>query len=207
MELNVFPEKGFGSNAYLLISNGVGLLIDTGGHEEMILSFLKEKDIKLKTIIYTHGHVDHILGTSLLKEETGASLMIHREDGPMLTDSKKNLSFYLSGMGGDVEGPPADHLLEDGERQELEEIELKVLHTPGHTPGGIALLGDGILFSGDTLFAQGVGRTDFPGGSMETLMDSIKSKILTLDDSTCVYSGHGPESTVGRIKQENPFIL
>lgn len=206
MELKVFPEIGFGSNAYLLIVEQEALLIDPGGHEKDILRFLEERELRLQSIVFTHGHVDHILGSARLKEETEATLMIHSEDGPMLTDSKKNLSFFLSGMGGRLEGPPADHLLKEGEEIALSSIELKVLHTPGHTPGCIGLLGEGILFSGDTLFAQGVGRTDFPGGSMKSLMKSIKEKFLILDDETVVYSGHGPESTIARIKLENPFI-
>lgn len=206
MELKVFPEIGFGSNAYLLIVEKEALLIDPGGHEKKILQFLKENSIRLDSILFTHGHVDHILGSALLKEETGALLKIHRDDEAMLTDSKKNLSFFLSSMGGYLEGPPADQLLKEGEEITLHSIELKVLHTPGHTPGCIGLLGDGILFSGDTLFAQGVGRTDFPGGSMEDLISSIKEKFLTLEDLTRVYPGHGPDSTIRRIKQENPFI-
>lgn len=206
MNLITFPEAGFGSNAYLLTSSQEGLLIDPGGHEREIMKVLAEEEIQLRYIVNTHGHVDHILGNGPLKEETDALLLIHREDASMLTDSQKNLSFFLAATGGNLTGPAADNLLEGGDELILNDLQLTVLHTPGHTPGGISLFSQGVLFSGDTLFAQGVGRTDFPGGSMDTLMRSIQEQIMTLGEDTLVYPGHGPHSTIARIRRENPFI-
>lgn len=205
MKLTVFPERGFGSNAYLITSGKIGLIIDPGGHEKEILKSLSQQEVSLRYIVNTHGHVDHIMGNQLLKEKTDASLFIHQEDAPMLTDSQKNLSFFLENTGGSLTGPAADSLLEAGDTITLDNYTLTVLHTPGHTPGGISLLGEEILFSGDTIFAQGVGRTDFPGGSMERLKASIQ-ELLTLEEGILVYPGHGPYTTIGRLKKENPFL-
>ncbi len=209
MEIKRFPESGFGCNSYLLCEEEGDkcLLIDPGNSGEEILSYLKRKQLELEYIIDTHGHVDHILHNGQIKEATGALLLIHEQDAPMLIDSSKNLSMYMAAMGGKVEGPPADQLLQEGELLQLGQLSLKVIHTPGHTPGGISILvEDSHLFSGDTVFAQGVGRTDFPGGSMTKLMDSIRERLLVLPEEITVYPGHGPQATIGEIRQGNPMV-
>ncbi|MBI5789201.1 MAG: MBL fold metallo-hydrolase [Candidatus Schekmanbacteria bacterium] len=192
-------------NTYILIceKSGLGAIIDPGGSEREILQLIQQKQAKLKYIINTHGHPDHILGNNYLKTQTNAQILIHREDAFMLEDTASELLSYFQESYVPV---PADKLLQDGEDIHLGEISLKVLHTPGHTPGGICLLTASRLFSGDTLFAGGIGRTDFPGGSYQTLIASIESKLFTLEPDLQVLPGHGPSSTIGTEKSGNPFF-
>ncbi|MFQ6094376.1 MAG: MBL fold metallo-hydrolase [bacterium] len=180
-----------------------GAIIDPGGSPDRILAVVEKLEMKPKYIINTHGHADHIEANGEVKEATGTQILIHSSDGPMLTDPEKNLSVYF---GPAVVSPPPDRFVTEGEVIEIGRIELKVLHTPGHSPGGISLLGDGCVFTGDALFAGSIGRTDFPGASYNQLIESIRTKLLTLDDPLRLYSGHGPESTIGWEKDHNPFL-
>ncbi|GAV21734.1 MBL fold metallo-hydrolase [Carboxydothermus pertinax] len=177
--------------------------IDPGGDGDKLLKFIEQNGLKLKYIVLTHGHGDHIAAVDEVRKNTGAKVLIHPKDAPMLTDPNKNLSRFL---GGAVKLAPADQEVVDGDEIIFGEEKLKVLHTPGHTLGSISLYGDGILFSGDTLFFGSVGRVDFPGGSWEKLLKSIREKIFTLPDSIRVLPGHGPETTVGYEKKHNPFL-
>jgi hydroxyacylglutathione hydrolase len=170
---------------------------------QTILDIIWQHGLSVKYIINTHGHIDHIAGNQALLKETGAKLCIHADDADMLTSVRLNGS-ELFGM--DLVSPPPDRLLSDGDVIMLGRLEMKVLHTPGHTPGGISLLIDGTLFSGDTLFAGSVGRTDLPGGSETEIIRSIKSKLLILPDETKVRPGHGPRTTIGAEREENPFL-
>jgi glyoxylase-like metal-dependent hydrolase (beta-lactamase superfamily II) len=179
------------------------IIIDPGGGAREILKFVEKNNLKIKYIVNTHGHLDHTYDNRKIKEATGAPLLIHKLDAEMLTSPAKNFSLV---MGIIFKSPPADKLLNEGDIIEFGNISLKVLNTPGHTPGGISLFTDKVVFVGDTLFTGSVGRTDLPGGSMEELLKGIKEKLLILPDDTIVHPGHGPSTTIGRERNSNPFI-
>ncbi|MBL7170536.1 MAG: MBL fold metallo-hydrolase [Candidatus Omnitrophica bacterium] len=179
-------------------------VIDPGGDLEKILGVIKKKNARVKFIINTHGHPDHTGADSKIKQETGAPLYIHKADATLTTGIFNQLA-RLTGINGSSFKP--DHFLEDGDTLSLGDISLKVLHTPGHTRGGICLFFDNVLFCGDTLFAGSIGRTDLPGGSLPTLLKSIKEKLFSLPDDVVVYPGHGPQTTLGEEKRSNPFLF
>ena len=194
------------TNCYLIACKRTkkAAVIDPGGEDTtLILDILKENSFNLEYIINTHGHIDHIAGNNLLKAKTEALLLIHRLDADMLVDANKNFSSF---MGKEICSPPADKLLEEGDEISLGTLNLIVIHTPGHTPGGISLVLNNIVFTGDTLFAGGIGRTDLPGGSYQDLIKSIKEKLLILGDDKIIYPGHGPDSTIGKERRTNPYI-
>ncbi|MCL4516408.1 MAG: MBL fold metallo-hydrolase [Firmicutes bacterium] len=197
-----------GANCYLIgcEETRAAAVIDPGGEPSEVLAEIKRLGLTLRCVINTHGHVDHIAGNRAVKEATGAEILIHAADAPMLTNSRLNLSSFLEDEAGLLAGPPADRELLDDEVIEVGHLSIQVRHTPGHTPGGICLLAGDALFSGDTLFAESIGRTDFPGGSAETLIRSIQQKLLVLPDETPVYPGHGPMTTIGDEKALNPFL-
>lgn len=178
-------------------------VIDPGGSPELILSVLYGLTARVRYIINTHGHVDHIAANRQIKRRTGAEICIHHADGEMLIDARKNFSDFLAVP---VTSPPADRLLQGGEVIPVGEFELKVIHTPGHSPGGISLVSDGLVFTGDTLFAGSIGRWDFAGASYNLLLSSVRNKLLVLKEDMIVYPGHGPVSTIGAEKKENPFF-
>lgn len=181
-----------------------GAVIDPGAEGEKILAAAREADLKIKYIINTHGHLDHISANGTIKKATGAEVLIHSADASCLTDPKRNLSVMA---GASITSPAADRLLEEGSIIKIgKTITLEVIHTPGHTLGGICLKGENEVFTGDTLFAGSIGRTDFPGGSYRDLIDAVRKKLFTLDESLKVYPGHGPSSTIGTEKAENPFF-
>lgn len=179
------------------------VIIDPGGSPELILSVLYGLTARVRYIINTHGHMDHITANRQIKRRTGAEICIHRADSEMLIDSRKNFSDL---MVTPVTSPPADRLLNDGDVINVGELKLKVIHTPGHSPGGISLVSDGLIFTGDTLFAGSIGRWDFPGASYNLLLASVRNKLLVLDEDMIVYPGHGPASNIGTEKKENPFF-
>ncbi len=193
------------ANCYILgcETTKEAVVIDPGDDADRILMALAKSELKVKYLINTHGHFDHVGANKRMKEATGAQIAIHPGDEPMLGElSKSAMMFGLSAENS----PPADVLLNDGDEISFGEITLKVIHTPGHSKGGICLYTKETLFAGDTLFAGSIGRTDLPGGDYDTLISSIKNKLLKLDDQTLVYTGHGPETTIGKEKQINPFL-
>ena len=182
------------------------LIIDTGLDSGDLLTFLRQHRLQPTAVILTHGHADHIAGLAALRQQyPGVRVYIHRLDVDLLADPQANLSAFA---GTPFTAEPADIVLEDGDTVEEAGVVLKVLHTPGHTPGGICLYAEreGLVFAGDTLFADGVGRTDFPGGSMEQLVESIRTRLFTLPAETTVYPGHAMRTTIGHEKAHNPFL-
>lgn len=184
-----------------------GLLIDPAGDEEHILETAQALGLTIDAVVNTHGHPDHSCGNRKIKEKTGAKLYMHAQDD-RLFNSPEGESMAM--QMGFAPSPPADVSLQDGDTIPFGHNELAVLHTPGHSPGGICLYTDKNLFTGDTLFVEAVGRTDLPGGSLETLLKSIKEKILCLPDDTIIWPGHdygrSPTSTVAQEKKQNPYI-
>ncbi len=178
-------------------------VIDPGGEADRILLEIARKELTLKYIINTHGHFDHVGANKEIKKVTNAPILIHRIDAPMLA----RLADSAASWGLSAENSPApDQMLEDGDTIDVGTITLKVLHTPGHTQGGISLYTDNCVFVGDTLFAGSVGRTDFPGGDAGTLRNSIHTKLFTLEDTVTVYPGHMGTTTIGEERRNNPFV-
>ncbi|HLO26562.1 MAG TPA: MBL fold metallo-hydrolase [Geobacteraceae bacterium] len=184
---------------------GEGIVVDPGGDAGNVLAAVKAHGLTISYVINTHGHFDHVGGNRQVLAATGAQLLIHRDDAPFLSRAADVATMY--GLATE-NSPPADRFLEDGMVIRFGECGLKVLHTPGHTPGGCCLYleGEGKVITGDTLFAEGVGRTDFPGSSHEALMEGIRTKLMTLPDATVAYPGHGPSTTIGHEKRYNPYL-
>ncbi|MFP4194323.1 MAG: MBL fold metallo-hydrolase [Desulfosalsimonas sp.] len=178
-------------------------VIDPGDDADRILMKLSEDNLTLKYIINTHGHFDHVGGNAALKKASGAEILIHKADEPMLAElGRTAASFGLPAENS----PPPDRTIDEGDEISFGDITLKVLHTPGHSPGGVSLHTDKMVFVGDALFAGSIGRTDLPGGDYNTLISNIKTKLLVMDDNTKVYTGHGPATTIGQEKRSNPFL-
>jgi len=192
----------FASNCYIVgsESNKEGMIIDPGAGTKQILSNISDLGLKIRLLVLTHGHMDHVGAVKGVKEATGAELAIHADDTRFLRRLSLNTLYSLSVP------PEPERLLGDGDSIDIGDLHFTVLHTPGHSPGGICLLGNGVLFSGDTLFNAGVGRADFPGASHSQLMNSINTKLMVLPDDTVVYPGHGPHTTIGAERRNNPFL-
>jgi glyoxylase-like metal-dependent hydrolase (beta-lactamase superfamily II) len=179
------------------------VVIDPGDEADKILMALAESQLTVKYIINTHGHFDHVGANKKLKEVTGAEILIHAADSDML----EQISIASRAFGMSVEdSPPADRTIDEGDKITFGDITLNVIHTPGHSLGGISLSTDGVVFVGDSLFYGSIGRTDFPGGDYNTLISSIKNKLFPLGDDVVVYTGHGPETSIGQEKRMNPFL-
>ena len=182
------------------------LIVDAGLGANKLIEFLQENQLNPVAVVLTHGHIDHIEGVAALRAEfPEIKVYIHILDAEMLNEPFSNLS-AMTGAHFSIE--PADFLLEDESVIEEAGIKLTVLHTPGHTPGGICLYSkdDGIVFTDDTLFAESIGRTDFPNGDTQQLLKSIREKLFVLPDETKVYSGHGPSTSIAHEKKYNPFL-
>lgn len=192
------------TNCYILTSKGEAIIVDPGDEAARILHYTNDLKAKLKTIVATHTHFDHVLGVTELKTQTGAHFLIHKDDLEILEAMQERVRMFF---GLKVPAPPkVDSFLKEGAGLEFGNETLKVLHTPGHSPGSVSLVGDGYVLTGDALFNQSIGRTDLPGGDFDTLINSIKSKLFALSDDTMVYPGHGSETSIGDERLANPFV-
>ena len=198
--LEALPVGPVLANCYILgcANTKKAVVIDPGAEAEMIKERISALGLKPMCVINTHGHADHIGANSKM----GLPILIHAADAQYLMNPIKNVSGL---MGAPVSSPPASRLLEDGDTIEVGELTLEVIHTPGHTPGSICLKCEEIIFTGDTLFAEGFGRTDLPGGVEYKLIKSVRERLFTLPDGTKVYPGHGPATTIGHEKAHNPL--
>lgn len=205
MKIIQMEVGNLGTNCYIIWCENTkkSAVIDPGGDPARILAAIQKEGLSVEAIINTHGHADHVMANTKIQEATGAPLWIHAADAEMLGSGSRNLSAFL---GGAISCGTADRKLKDGDVLQIGDFSLQVLHTPGHTPGGICLLAGKSVFVGDTLFAESIGRTDFPGGSYSQLIQSIKDKLLVLSDDVKVYPGHGPSTTIGWERRQNPFI-
>lgn len=200
MKIERIPMRNFGANCYLLEEDGIAAVIDPGEVNDDLLSRIK--GLELRYILLTHGHFDHILGVAELKKETGAKVCIHPDDAPMLQD--ENLSLSARNVPGLQVPVTADVFLYDGEILDFP-MPIEVLHTPGHTKGSVCFKIDHILFTGDTLFCRTVGRTDFPGGSMEELIRSV-DRLQALPGDYTLYPGHNRATTMEAERKHNRYI-
>ncbi len=189
------------TNCYLVYTSDTrkGMLIDPAWHDELIEKYIADNKLDMLYILNTHGHADHIMGNASF----GLPVLIHELDEEYLRNSVMNLAVNFDEK---FKPTKAEKVFKGDETLFLGDLELAIIHTPGHTPGGISVLYDNILFSGDTLFYEGIGRTDI-GGSQEVILKSIKEKLMVLPDPTIVYPGHGPETTIGHERKNNPFLI
>ncbi len=179
------------------------IVIDPGDEPDRVIEFVKNNNLQVDSVICTHTHFDHVGAVGDIKKSTGAKILIHREEIEIYNSIKDHAALW----GFDINDVPApDGFLDEGDEVRAGGLVFKVLHTPGHSPGGICLYGEGIVVTGDTIFHGSVGRTDFPGGDINKLKKSFK-RLLELPDDTDVLSGHGPETTIGREKKENAFVF
>lgn len=196
-----------GTNCYVLGDEATheAIVIDPGGDAERILDILQRLKLTLKLVVNTHSHFDHVLANREILEATGAPLAIHADDAPSLMHPPRIFQFLVGNLPS---SPAPTQLLQEGDILSVGTCTLRVLHTPGHSPGSISLWcpEHKVVFDGDALFNQGIGRTDFPGGSFEVLEQSIRTKLFTLPADTVVYSGHGPSTTIGFERAHNPFV-
>lgn len=185
---------------------GEAIVVDPGGDPDDIVSFCDKNNLKIKYLIHTHAHFDHIHGSRAVKEKTGAQICLHKEDEWLY----QNLAMQCKMFNFECDEPlPVDRFLDDEEELSVGQSKTKVLHTPGHTPGSLCFSlqdKENVLFSGDTLFSRSIGRTDLWGGSYEKIIKSIKERLMVLDDSTRVVTGHGPETSIWTERKQNPFL-
>jgi len=209
MKIDCLILGAYQTNCYILRESESAehcLIIDAGPEVSKLIDFLREHKLNPTAVALTHGHIDHIAGVAALRSESATiKVYIHKLDAKLLTDANANLSAMT---GEPFSTEPAEFSLQDGGTIDEAGIKLQVLHTPGHTPGGICLYSkdEQVVFTDDTLFANSVGRTDFPGGNTTQLAKSIKEKLLALPDETVCLPGHGPATTISEEKKHNPFL-
>ncbi|MCX5655493.1 MAG: MBL fold metallo-hydrolase [Planctomycetota bacterium] len=210
MEIRTFELGSFQVSAYVVVAGEDAMIVDAPEGADEIIGVCDRRGLVPRILVNTHGHADHIHANAAMKKHWKAiEIAVGAGDAEMLQSPMKNLSALLMSW---VKSPAADRLLADGDTIEVGPVKFQVLATPGHTPGGISLYcpdaaeGRGAVFTGDALFAGGIGRTDFPGGDYDLLLESIRKKLLTLPPETVVCPGHGPASTVGQEARSNPFL-
>lgn len=205
MKIIRIPAGIYAANCYIVYSTQTnkGIIVDPGGDVDRILEIIEEKKLSIEYIVLTHGHGDHIGGVVDLLSTLKVPLLVHKQDLNMISDAKINLSNTMSIGAVELK---ADKLLKDGDLIEFGELKAEVIHTPGHTKGGICIKIEDNILTGDTLFQGSIGRTDLPGGDYDTIINSIKEKLLIYPDDTILWPGHGIQSTIGSEKRNNPFL-
>jgi glyoxylase-like metal-dependent hydrolase (beta-lactamase superfamily II) len=196
----------FGTNCYLVASEQTrdGMVIDPAGDAPRILNNISELNLKIGLVVITHTHADHIGAIRQVVENTGASFAVHSAEAEIM--QHYDFSRFTDMDPTFQKPPPPDRLLKDGDFLVVGDLKFQVLHTPGHSPGGICIAGYGVVFSGDALFNGSIGRTDGPSGDSDLLISSIRAKLLVLPDQTVVLPGHGPKTTIGQERRNNPFL-
>jgi hydroxyacylglutathione hydrolase len=207
MIIKMLAVGSFAANCYIVGSSTTkqGMIIDPGAEADTILKTVRQTGLSISVIVITHAHIDHVGALRQVQRSTSAQFAIHEAEKGLVLSAPIRM---LTSLGvSPIKSPPRpDRLLKDGDRIDIGDLHFEVLHTPGHSAGGICLSGHGVIFSGDTLFNLGIGRTDFPGMSHQRLMKSIHEKLMVLPDETIVYPGHGPPTTIGDERRGNPFL-
>ena len=206
MKIVPIPNGVFAENCYLVVDERAGecAIVDPGEEAGLILHKVKGTGAKPVAIWLTHAHIDHVLGVPQVAAETGAEIWLHPADQPLYDAVPDQAAWF--GLAPPGRLPAPDHEMAPGTQLVVGGLRFDVRHAPGHSPGSVCLVGPGVVLSGDVLFAGSIGRTDLPGGDFETLIASIERELLPLPDATIVYSGHGPETTIGRERRTNPFL-
>lgn len=206
IKIEVFSLGPLETNAYLLTTEDGqrGVIIDPGMNPQALIKRIA--NVNIETILLTHAHFDHIGGVDAIRKDKGCPVYLHALEADWLTDPKKNGSLRWPELGGAIQSDPAEYDLDEGQVLNVLDIQLKVMHTPGHSPGSVSFLWENHLFSGDVLFRLSVGRTDLPGGNQRDLIDSIHGKLFELSDEVVVYPGHGSKTTIGYEKHNNPYV-
>ena len=205
MKINSIVVSEFQTNCYVYWNEKTsrGIIIDPGDEADKIFKFISENNINIDYILLTHAHIDHISAVKNIKEITDAKTFLHKDDLTLYKNLKKQGELY----GMILDDPPEiDKFIKDGDNIKFEDLTINVIHTPGHSPGRVCFKNKDILFSGDTLFNLGIGRTDLWGGSLTEINKSITEKLFSLDDEIIVYPGHGPKTDIGYEKMNNPFV-
>lgn len=200
-----FTGGAFAENTYLVscTRTGRGILVDPGAAVDLALAAAGDAGVEIETIVLTHAHLDHVEGLARAKEATGAPVLLHPDDAPLYAGAPTQAQWFGLAL---APLPPVDGPLAHGDAVRFGECTLAVRLAPGHAPGHVILVGDGVALVGDVVFQGSIGRTDLPGGDLLTLMTSIREQVLTLPDETVLHTGHGPDTTVGHERRTNPFI-
>ncbi len=203
MEVITHPNGPFMVNSYIIINGEKALIIDPGSDVRFIIEHIRSNNLRPEAILATHGHIDHVQGVNILKSEFEIPFYMNSLDNPLL----EGLSMQAQMFG--VKNPgkiTVDHNLPLSGEKEFIGLKLKFFHTPGHSKGSVSIKINDVLFAGDVLFQYSIGRTDLPGGNMKELLGSIRKHLFTMPDSTKVFPGHGPTTTIGQEKRNNPFL-